>query len=406
MSQSPTLGYLIPEFPGQTHIFFWREILALERMGINVAFFSTRKPAKGLIAHKWSEEAMARTEYLGKIDPMAAARTALAVSPTVYAKDVAREGKGLGKDLAVTTAAALQLKQSCKAKGITHVHVHSCGRAALVAMLAQQMGGPSYSVTLHGPMSDYGTGQRLKWRHAKFATVITEKLRAELPDQLGPDLPKRLFTQPMGVDLTVLKRDTPYMPHQAGEPLRLFSCGRLNVVKGHQDLIEAIQALRDKGIDVRLDIAGEDDSGGSGFRSVLQDKVNEMGLEDRVTLLGAISAEEVRRYLLNAHIFALASWHEPLGVAYMEAMACEVPTIGTNAGGVPELIRDGVDGVMVKPKSPENLAAAIQLLAQNPKDAMRLGKAGRARILENFNCDKGAELIAREALDLRVSKEI
>ncbi len=406
MSQSPTLGYLIPEFPGQTHIFFWREILALERMGINVALFSTRKPAAGLISHKWSDEAMARTEYLGKVDPVAAARTALAVSPSVYARDLSKEGKALGKDLAITTAAAWQLKQSCAAQGITHVHAHSCGRASLVAMFAQQMGGPSYSVTLHGPMSDYGPGQRLKWRHAKFATVITEKLRKELPTQLGPDLPERLFIQPMGVDLNVLKRDTPYSPHQSGEPLRIFSCGRLNIVKGHQDLMEAVKSLRDQGLNVRLDIAGEDDDGGSGFRKVLEEKIVELGLQESVSLLGAISAEEVRRYLLNAHVFALASWHEPLGVAYMEAMACEVPTIGTNAGGVPELIRDGVDGVMVAPKSPEGLAAAIRLLAQNPKDAMQLGKAGRARIMEKFNCEKGAELIARESLDLRVSEEI
>lgn len=406
MIKSPTLGYLIPEFPGQTHIFFWREILALERMGIKVALFSTRKPPPGLISHKWSEEAMARTEYLGKVDPMAAARTAVGVSPMVWAKDVMREGKALAQDLAITTAAAHQLKASCAAQGITHVHAHSCGRSALVAMLANRLGGPSYSVTLHGPMSDYGPGQRLKWRHAKFATVITEKLRRELPDQLGADLPKSLFVQPMGVDVNALKRDLPYMPHRPGGPLRVFSCGRLNIVKGHQDLMQSIKQLRDQGIDARLDIAGEDDDGGSGYRQVLETKIEELGLQDSVKLLGAISAEEVRRYLLNAHMFVLASWHEPLGVAYMEAMSCEVPTIGTNAGGVPELIRNGVDGVMVKPQSPENLAAAIQLLSQNPEDAMRLGKSGRERIVAKFNCDKGAELIARESLDLRISEEI
>jgi glycosyltransferase involved in cell wall biosynthesis len=90
----------------------------------------------------------------------------------------------------------------------------------------------------------------------------------------------------------------------------------------------------------------------------------------------------------------------------MEAMACEVPTIGTNAGGVPELIRHGVDGILTSPKAPNELAAAIELLARTPEDAMRLGKAGRARILDRFDCRKGAELIARESLDLTISKEI
>ncbi|CUJ12954.1 exopolysaccharide biosynthesis GT4 family glycosyltransferase EpsE [Cognatishimia activa] len=407
MTQSPKIGYLIPEFPGQTHIFFWREILALERMGIEVVLFSTRRPPPGLISHKWSVEAIARTEYLGVVDGAAAARTALSVSPTVYAKDVLREGKTLGKDLAVTTGAAQLLKKSCAQHGVSHVHVHSCGRAALVAMLANRMGGPSYSVTLHGPMSDYGVGQKLKWRHAKFATVITEKLNALLPEQLGDDLPEKVFIQPMGVDVSVLSRDgVPYMPYHSGGPLQLFSCGRLNIVKGHQDLIDAVKQLRDQGIDARLNIAGEDDDGGHGYRRVLEEKIADLDIGTSVKLLGAISAEDVRRHLLEAHIFALASWHEPLGVAYMEAMACEVPTIGTDAGGVPELIRHGVDGVMTKPKSPTDLAAAIQLLSNNAEDAMRLGKAGRARVLDRFDCKKGAELIARESLDLTISKQI
>ncbi|MDC0736815.1 glycosyltransferase family 4 protein [Cognatishimia sp. SS12] len=406
MTKSPTLGYLIPEFPGQTHIFFWREILALERMGHTVALFSTKRPPKGLISHAWSQEAMVRTTYLGKIDPLAAATGAMGLSPLIWARDVLREGKALAKDLAMTTAAAQKLKESCAAQGIAHVHVHSCGRAALVAMLAQQMGGPSYSLTLHGPMSDYGPGQRLKWRHAKFATVITEKLRAELPEQLGSDLPAKLFVQPMGVDPQTLQRDMPYSPPQPGESLRLFSCARLNVVKGHLELMQAVRRLRDQGMNVRLDIAGEDDAGGSGYRSVLEAEIETLELGNHVRLMGAISAEEVRRALLNAHLFVLASWHEPLGVAYMEAMSCEVPTIGTDAGGVPELIRHGVDGLLVPPRDPEALASAISLLVANPEDAMRLGKAGRARILAQFSSDRGAEVIAREALDLRVSEEI
>lgn len=406
LSKTAKIGYLIPQFPGQTHIFFWREILALERLGIEPVLFSTTKPPAGLISHSWSLEAMDRTEYLGQIKPLAAASTVLGVTPSLWAKDAMSEGKSLVKDLAVSAAAARQLKDSCARQGISHVHVHSCARAALVAMLANQMGGPTYSLTLHGPMSDYGSGQKLKWRHAKFATIITEKLLGEAKAALGVDAPSKLFIQPMGVDVNVLKRDRPYVPHSSGTTIKLFSCGRLNVVKGHQDLIKALKLLREKGIDAELNIAGEDDAGGTGFRAELEQTVADLDMGDRVTLLGAISAEEVREHLLNAHIFALASWHEPLGVAYMEAMACEVPTIGTNAGGVPELIRNGVDGVLVEPKQPEQLANAIAMLASNPDAAQKVGRAGRARIVESFNCERGAELIARESLDLRISEEI
>ncbi len=107
----------------------------------------------------------------------------------------------------------------------------SCGRAALIAALAARMGGPTYSLTLHGPLSIYGPGQNFKWRGARFATVITEKLLNEVKFVLRDDLPPRVVVRAMGVDTDDLKRDDPYQPYKPGQMLRLFSCGRLNPIK-------------------------------------------------------------------------------------------------------------------------------------------------------------------------------
>lgn len=115
-----------------------------------------------------------------------------------------------------------------------------------------------------------------------------------------------------------------------------------------------------------------------------------------MSLLGAISAVEVKKKLNKADIFVLASWHEPLGVAYMEAMSVGVPTIGTNSGGVTELIDDGVNGLMVPPKDPKALANAIQTLANDANLATSLSTAGRAHIVENFRSELGAETLLRE----------
>ncbi len=390
------IGYLIPQFPGQTHIFFWRECDALGDMNVTTKLFSTRPPPPGLIAHDWSDQAIALTEYLGKIRPLRALATLLRIPPRVWLKDVRREGATLLKDLLICAAAADQLAQSCKTAGISHVHVHSCGRAALIATLAHHLTGLTYSITLHGPMSDYGVGQRLKWRHAAFATVITRKLRALLPDQLGPDLPDRIIVQPMGVDVDALNRETPYIPAQPDTPIRLFSCGRLNVVKGHQDLMQAVRLLRDRGFDATLEIAGEDDDGGDGYHAELQRHCDALNLQNHVTLLGAVSAETVKQKLLTAHIFALASWHEPLGVAYMEAMACGVPTIATNSGGVPELITDGENGLMVPPKDPAALADAIERIARDSDLAHHLSTTGRDYVVANCASRLGAETLKRE----------
>ncbi|WP_322865338.1 exopolysaccharide biosynthesis GT4 family glycosyltransferase EpsE [Aquicoccus sp. G2-2] len=387
------IGLLIPQFPGQTHIFFWREILELQNNGTNVALFSTRPPPPGLIAHDWSDAAIARTTYLADLSPGNAALALPRLPLRALWRDLAREGPRFARDVLLSLPAARRLALAARAQGISHVHAHSAARAALICALANRIWGLSYSLTLHGPLSDYGPGQGFKWRHAAFGTVITRKLEAELRKSLGHDTPARLFIQPMGVDTAALTRSTPYTPPAPDGPLRLFSCGRLNVVKGHQDLIQATRHLRDAGIDARLAIAGEDDTGGAGYHIELQAEIARHGLEDHVTLLGAIDAGAVRDHLEKAHIFVLASWHEPLGVAYMEAMAMGVPTIGTNGGGVPELIHSGRDGLLVPPKHPALLADAIESLARDPERCHALSAMGRARIAAGFSSAQGAQTL-------------
>lgn len=397
-----SFAYLVPQFPGQTHIFFWREIAALEAQGVTPVLYSTTVPPAGLISHKWSNDAMARTTYLASRNPA----FLLAILPRLPWGLILKEARSLPrveaklflKDVIISAPAAEKLARDCARQGISHIHAHSCGRAALIAALAHHAHGLSYSLTLHGPLQDYGVGQRFKWRGAAFVSVITRALRDQLPRQLGDALPARLPLQPMGVDTSAFCRDTPYVPPVPGEPLRVFSCGRLNVVKGHQDLMQAVRLMIDQGQSVYLEIAGEDDEGGGGFHKELDQRIVDLGLEDHVTLLGAISAEAVRDKLMSSHVFVLASWSEPLGVAYMEAMSCEVPTIGTNAGGVPELITSGEDGILVPPKDPESLAAALMQLATNPDKALSLARTGRARVVADFDSSRGADMLIREIL--------
>ncbi|MGX9356404.1 exopolysaccharide biosynthesis GT4 family glycosyltransferase EpsE [Roseobacteraceae bacterium S113] len=397
MQDLHSIGYLVPQFPGQTHIFFWREIAEMDARGVRAELFSTRPPPAGLIAHDWTAEAIARTTYLGKLAPL----DSLAALPRLpwgeIAREARRDGKTVLKDALICAGAARALKRDCAARGIRHVHVHSCARGAMIAAFAKAMGGPSYSITLHGPLQDYGLAQPFKWRHASFATIITRKLIAEMRRDQPGDLPERIILRPMGVDTDRFQRETPYTPVAPGETLRLFACGRLNVVKGHQDLIAAVQKLRAAGRDVHLEIAGQDDAGGTGYRHELDALIAREGLSDCVTLLGPVDADVVRSKLLSAHIFALASWHEPLGVAYMEAISCGVPTIGTNAGGVPELITDGVEGLLVPPKSPDALAAAIARIADDPALAQQLSATGRDRMVREFSAHLGAETIIDES---------
>lgn len=390
------LGYLVPEFPGQTHIFFWREISELKKLGVDVQLISTRLPDASIISHSWSGEAASQTLYLRQLG-LGDAFKAFCSLPILAQRELRKMMIGSSRqarlDILLSLPLAAKLLRDCAARGIEHIHVHSCGRAALIAAMANRIGGLNYSLTLHGPLQDYGPLQDFKWCHARFATIITSKLRGEVETELAGNLPDRLIVQPMGVDTERLSRETPYKPFDQSQRLRIFACGRLHIVKGHQVLIDAAALLRDRGFDVQLRIAGQDEQQGAGFRQVLAEQIERLGLGQNVELLDAIDELEVKRNILSAHIFALASMHEPLGVAYMEAMSCEVPVIGTDAGGVRELIDHGVDGQLVPPNDEQALASALESLALDPGRATMLGQNGRRKILDKFSSARGARTL-------------
>ncbi|MEO5725695.1 MAG: exopolysaccharide biosynthesis GT4 family glycosyltransferase EpsE, partial [Byssovorax sp.] len=367
------IGYFIPEFPGQTHIFFWREISALKARGIEPELVSTRRPPRQIVSHPWALEAMAKTEYLA---PPSARGIAAALSELTRtapagwgrcASSIARaEGLAVGGRLRLMALAVMgsRLAALARARGWTHIHAHSCADTAHTAMFASLLSGIPYSLTLHGPLSDYGPNQREKWRHARFAVVITRKLWHEVQEALSGSLPPSIEIAPMGVELTRFARRTPYEPWTGRGPLRIFSCGRLNPCKGHQDMIQALEILRARGLDARLAIAGEDEAGGTTYRKVLEAQIADRKLSHVSRLLGAVSEDRVRDELERAHVFSLASLNEPLGVAIMEAMAMRTPVVVTGAGGVPELVDDGVDGILVQPERPAELAEKIEAVAR------------------------------------------
>ena len=114
---------------------------------------------------------------------------------------------------------------------------------------------------------------------------------------------------------------------------------------------------------------------------------------DSVHLLGAVSEDTVRESLEKAHVFALASRQEPLGVAIMEAMAMEVPVVVTGAGGVKELVDEGINGLLVEPQAPTQLVEAISKLLKDKELSIQLGKAGREKVIKYFHSRRSADVL-------------
>jgi len=399
------IGYFIPEFPGQTHIFLWRERQILAELGIETDLVSTRHPPRAIASHSWADDAQKNTVYLAPLAPkdlVSAFTEVLKAGPIAWSRCLSVITKARDTSLSqkfrllAMILVAGKLAGLARAKGWSHVHVHSCADAANVAMFASILGGLTYSLTLHGPtLEGYGPNQEQKWKNASFALVISEKLFNVVKDRLADFLPKQIAVAPMGVNLAEIKRYNPYTPWETGTPCRIFSCGRLNPVKGHKDLIEIAKLLRQRGFDVRLQIAGEDEQGGSGYHQELEKIIQDKSLSEYVELLGAVSEERIRKGLEEAHVFALASLNEGIPVAVMEAMAMEMPVIVTDVGGNAELVDDGVDAILVQPEKPEEMAEAIVKVLQDKELALSLSHKSRQKIAAKFHHRRCAETLAQ-----------
>jgi glycosyltransferase involved in cell wall biosynthesis len=394
------IGYLVPEFPGQTHNFFWREIGALGEVGMEVLLLSTRRPPRSIESPTWAAQARDRTLYLfpqpllSVLSDVAWVAARPAAAGRVLTAILRAEVQGLLARLHLfgLAIAGVRMARHLKAQGVQHVHVHSCANSAHVAMFAHLASDLSYSLTLHNRIIDHGPNQAEKWRHARFAIVISDWVEHDLQERLRDVLPP-LLRAPMGVDTRKFKRSGDYAMVPLGQPIHLFSCARLNPMKGHLDVIAALSILRSRGHNVQLTIAGEDDAGGTGYRHVIEARIRELGLERCVTLLGAVSEDDVIEQLQCSQIFVLASLAEPLGVALMEAMAMELPVVATRAGGVPEMIRDGLEGVLVPAAMPTVLADALERVASDPVLAKALGLAARQRVEERYSHRRSAQAI-------------
>ena len=119
----------------------------------------------------------------------------------------------------------------------------------------------------------------------------------------------------------------------------------------------------------------------------------DLGVQEHVVFEGARNQDEVVELYGRADLFALASFAEGVPVVLMEAMAMEVPCVATWVNGIPELIQDGEEGLLVAPSTEEQLAGAMERVLGDPALGRRLGQAGRRRVLAEYNLkNNSAEL--------------
>ena len=170
---------------------------------------------------------------------------------------------------------------------------------------------------------------------------------------------------------------------------RIVSLGRLSVLKGSRVLLAAFDVVSRSHGEVALVLAGD------GEVEELRRAAEDAGLESRVVIPGWLAHAEAMKLLDGALVFVLPSQDEGLPVALLEAMARGLPCVATPVGGIPDVITDDVNGVLVPVDEPEALAQALHRVLDDPATARRLGDRARESAAELFSVDAvAAELIA------------
>jgi len=380
------IAYLTSAYPEVSHTFVRREILELERRGHEVLRVSVREPLSRLVDPRDVAERARTHVLLAKRGALVAATLRALAEPRRLWRALrttldmsARSDRGLLRHL-IYVAEACRLRELLAEHGCEHVHVHFANNAAAVARLSQQLGGPPYSMTVHGPTEfdqpiGFSIGDKL--HDAAFTVAISHFGAAQLQRWARPsDWPRIAI-----VGCTIGDEfEKPAAPIRPGS--NTFVCvGRLAPPKGQLLLLDAFAELVAGGADARLVLAGDGE-----LRGAIEARIAERGLGGRVSVTGWIGSEQVRELLAESRALVLPSFAEGLPVVIMEAMASGRPVISTFVAGIPELVEPGRSGWLVPAGTIAPLVAAMREALALPTERLdEMGAAGRARVLERHS---------------------
>ncbi len=398
------IAVLSTEYPSPTHTFIRREILGLEHCGIDVDRIAIRWPAETPLGPDDRNELTKTFSVLNRgvaavvIDtlltaltrPISFMRTLVAAVRFGY-----HSHAGLLRHLAYLVEASCILRR-VRAGAIEHLHAHFGMNATRVALLVKRLGGPPISFMIHGP-GEWDSPELLhipeKVEEASFVTVISDFAKSQTYRWTKPALWGKVHVVRCGVDSSFL--DYPVTP--VPDVARLLMIARLGRSKGHPILIEAAARLAEEGVDFQIKLVGDGD-----LRGLIEDRIHQYGLDDRIELAGWLDGDSVRNEIVQSRALVLPSFGEGLPVVIMEALALARPVISSRIAGIPELLVGGESGWLVNSGSVEDLVDALREVLRMPTERLsEMGMTGRAAVLEKHDAQREAGKLAEL---LRLSK--
>jgi glycosyltransferase involved in cell wall biosynthesis len=419
-----TVAYLVKGWPRLSEIFIASEIERLERLGTRVSLHVI-KPADETLEHAVVRRIEAAPQYMPPTTSLSQTSLLkwLGGNLRPFLPALARVARR--RPLGLTRAAAAALAQSVRARkgwrprkiyakeflqaavltdrlladgSVRRIHAHFAHGATTVAWLSHLMTGLPFSFTGHAKdiyspeLNPAGLLAR-KMRAATCVVTCTDANREHL-EAICPDANVQVVYHGMNADFQRLVTGTP-APERNGAA-RVLAVGRLVPKKGFDTLIDAIGLLRDRGVDVDLRIAGESGA----HEPLLRAQVRALSLDARVHFIGPKTQDELLDEYRSANVFCLPCRvmddgdRDGIPNVLVEAMATGLPVVTSPISGIPELVRDGENGVFATPDDASALADGLQTVLADPKLGERLANEARRTVAERFDGDLLAQRMA------------
>ena len=405
------IAYIMSRFPKLTETFVLFEMLALEESGISVELYPLLRE-KSAVIHPEAENFVKRAHYqpflsqqVLRAQASLLTHTAGSYLETLWTLIRANLGSyrfltgGLG-----IFPKSVYFANLMQEHDITHIHAHFASFPAASAYIINQLTGIPFSFTAHG--SDLHRDRHMlkeKVHAAHFVATVSHYNKRVILEECGDRYRNKVHVIHCGIDTEVFSQYPPTSEtklmlnsnNNTNHLFRILCIGTLHEVKGQTYLIEACRLLHARHIPITCQFIGDGPD-----RDTLQSQIERANLTEHIQLLGHQTRDEVARRLQQADALVAPSVPTNIGrregipVVLMEAMGTGLPVVASNLSGIPELVTNQVTGLLTPPRDAVAIADALQHLYDDPALRLRLGTAGRAKVIAEFDLRQNVAQLA------------
>ena len=390
-----SIAFITNFFPSLSETFIYNEVSGLRSRGLSIKTYSIRKPEIANLS-KESYDLFYSTIYLLPLNVIEFFKAHcyyftkntykyLKILYLLLTRHFNKKNKDRIRTFFHFCEGVYLAKIVRKEYDISHIHAHYASHPSTLAMIVSFLTEIPFSLTAH---ADDIVLDKLfiaeKVNASKFVITCTKYGKEAILQNPGINNIEKISVIYHGVNInkyskSIVKKST---------KIHLLNVGRLSEEKAQKNLIKACKILKEEGYEFQCQIVG----GGPLFAELYEEiKINH--LKSSVKLIGQVFQEEIREYYKKADIFVLPSIRENLPNVLLECMAMGVPAIASNIAGIPELIKNGINGILVQPNDINALVDAIKILLIDEELRLFLGDNSRKSVCEEFDFEKSIDRI-------------